>query len=212
MSINLATIPDNTWVKLNPNREPAGRSYSGIHYGNGKIFYFGGGHGSYAGNDVEIYDIATNTWTQQYTPELWNDHMSTLARQIDTNGACRDGQPSSRIRALQGAPRRMERSSSHINSTGTTEPGVVNRKHAPITPEVSLRNIGGGPVPGCFPQGRPHTLHTYQMIVWDPTKNKWMARLAAATWTFNPSTKSWELLQNANPPYGGDVHCHSVSL
>ena len=59
--------PTNT-LTARPN--PVGRSYSGIHYGDGKIFYFGGGHGSYSGNDVEIYDIGANIWQQSYKPEV----------------------------------------------------------------------------------------------------------------------------------------------
>jgi len=49
---------------------PSAREYSGIHYGDGKIFYFGGGHGGYAGNDVEVYGIAGNIWWQSYKPEV----------------------------------------------------------------------------------------------------------------------------------------------
>jgi len=50
-----------------------GRGYSGIHYGGGKIVYFGGGHRSYPGNDVEVFDVLTNTWSQLYPPEFPGD-------------------------------------------------------------------------------------------------------------------------------------------
>jgi hypothetical protein len=69
----LVNMPVNTWVKLKPDREPEGRSYSGVCYGNGKILYFGGGHGSYTCNDVEVYDVAANTWKQLTEPEDWRD-------------------------------------------------------------------------------------------------------------------------------------------
>jgi hypothetical protein len=211
----IKNLGNNQWARLYPNREPAGRSYSGIHYGNGKILYFGGGHGSYAGNDVEIYDIATNTWARQYPPEFWTDHLSTLARkEIDTNGVPGwatipdgyeiDGSPTDNGKIEFLVEKSTKRIELWERATG---------KHLPITPEIaSVRAIGGGASSGLLsPMGRPHTLHTYQMIVWDPTKNKWMARLRGpGDFAFNPSTKSWELLQNANPPYGGDVHCHSV--
>jgi hypothetical protein len=49
---------------------PSARSYSGITYGGGKLYYVGGGHFSYPGNDVEQYDPATNTWTQSWMPEV----------------------------------------------------------------------------------------------------------------------------------------------
>ncbi len=62
----LSALPPNTWVKLAPERNPVGRSYSGIAgaYGEGLIFYFGGGHGSHLGNDVELFDVHRNAWAQ----------------------------------------------------------------------------------------------------------------------------------------------------
>lgn len=85
----LVNLPENTWYRISPNPsqryiprnytasdtlevqpEPVSRSYSGIAYGDGKVFYYGGGHSSYPGNDVEVYDIASNVWTQQYKPEV----------------------------------------------------------------------------------------------------------------------------------------------
>jgi hypothetical protein len=69
----LLNLPPNTWVKLKPDREPEGRSYTGVSYGAGRILYFGGGHGSYRANDVEVYDPAANTWTQLTEPEDWRD-------------------------------------------------------------------------------------------------------------------------------------------
>src|SRR5260221_3334875 len=85
-------LADNSWIRLNPvpslrykavfrnpeateaqtpadrvaTRQPAWREYSHPVYADGKIFYFGGGHSGYAGNDVEIYDIERNVWTQSY--------------------------------------------------------------------------------------------------------------------------------------------------
>jgi len=71
---DLLHLPANTWVKVKPNRDPEGRSFSGICWGNGLIYYFGGGHGSYVGNDVELYDVAANTWTQATECEDWRDY------------------------------------------------------------------------------------------------------------------------------------------
>jgi RNA polymerase sigma factor (sigma-70 family) len=69
----LVNLPANTWVKLTPDRNPVGRSYSGICYGDGYLFYFGGGHGSHPGNDVELYDVAANKWIQATEAENWTD-------------------------------------------------------------------------------------------------------------------------------------------
>jgi hypothetical protein len=68
---DLLKLPANTWVHIRPARNPVARSYSGICHGEGLIYYFGGGHGSYPCNDVELYDVATNTWTQATEPEDW---------------------------------------------------------------------------------------------------------------------------------------------
>jgi len=69
----LLNLPANTWVRLRPARNPAGRSYSGVCHGAGMIYYFGGGHHSYPSNDVELYDVAANTWTQATEPENWRE-------------------------------------------------------------------------------------------------------------------------------------------
>jgi hypothetical protein len=75
--LRLATVPtprywcdhwtDCTFTKVTTN--PTQRPFSGFTYGNGRIFYFGGGHGAHPGNDVEIFDVTTSTWRQQYPPE-----------------------------------------------------------------------------------------------------------------------------------------------
>jgi len=85
----LLNLPERQWVRVEPNPSkryiprrfqsseileddpnPQGRDYSGILYGDGKLFYFGGGHGGYMGNDVEVYDIRRNVWTQSYRPDV----------------------------------------------------------------------------------------------------------------------------------------------
>jgi hypothetical protein len=84
-------LPANTWMYTDPapslryipipqspdaeqerveSKEPSFREFSGVVYGEGQLFYFGGGHSGYPGNDVEIYDIANNLWTQMYKPEV----------------------------------------------------------------------------------------------------------------------------------------------
>jgi hypothetical protein len=57
---------------------PSSREYSGITYGANKLFYFGGGHEGYPGNDIEVYDIATNTWTQSWKPEVCPNIFTTV--------------------------------------------------------------------------------------------------------------------------------------
>jgi hypothetical protein len=89
ISGNYHDLPNNTWLQIVPNNsmryiprgyepsnvleaqaEPQGRAYSPPIIGSGLIYYFGGGHHSHPGNDMEIYDIAGNIWNQQYKPEV----------------------------------------------------------------------------------------------------------------------------------------------
>ena len=68
----IAALPDNTWLKMTPPREPNGRNYSGACIGESKlggVWYWGGGHFSYDCNDVDFYDLAANKWTRSYKPE-----------------------------------------------------------------------------------------------------------------------------------------------
>jgi hypothetical protein len=55
-------------VKEITSKEPAFREYTSPAYGDGKIFYFGGGHSGYFGNDMEVYDPLANVWRQMYRP------------------------------------------------------------------------------------------------------------------------------------------------
>lgn len=80
---SLTNLPVNTWTQLSPRvLDPNGNDvtssgfpmpgYSGMVYDpeiHGIIMYGGGGHGTRRGNDVWIYDIATNTVKQQYAPD-----------------------------------------------------------------------------------------------------------------------------------------------
>ncbi|MHC4914481.1 MAG: hypothetical protein ACYTGB_03235, partial [Planctomycetota bacterium] len=75
----IAALADNTWIKMNPEKEPAGRNYSGcaLGYWNGgaKVFYFGGAHFSYAYDDAAVYDVAGNAWKS-----TWEDRREWVKR------------------------------------------------------------------------------------------------------------------------------------
>jgi hypothetical protein len=59
---------ENSPLKDETVTEPPFREYTSPIYGDGKIFYFGGGHSGYPGNDMEIYDPVANSWRQCYPP------------------------------------------------------------------------------------------------------------------------------------------------
>jgi hypothetical protein len=65
----LKNMPENSWLKLDPPREPLSRTFSGCCFGGGRLWYFGGGHYSWKGNDVELYDPRVNRWTRATEPE-----------------------------------------------------------------------------------------------------------------------------------------------
>ncbi len=69
---DLLAMPANTWRNLRPagqNRVEA-RMYSGACFGGGRLWYFGGAHRSWPGNDVDLYDPCTNRWRQVTEPEM----------------------------------------------------------------------------------------------------------------------------------------------
>ena len=91
----LEEMPENSWLRLKPKSrtayqpavaphdpaardlreravtttDPISRSYSGLAYGDGVVFNFGGGHASHPGNDVDLYVVDANQWVVQYPPE-----------------------------------------------------------------------------------------------------------------------------------------------
>jgi RNA polymerase sigma factor (sigma-70 family) len=65
----LREMPANSWLELDPPREPLSRASSGCCFGGGRLWYFGGGHYSWKGNDVELYDPRINEWHRATEPE-----------------------------------------------------------------------------------------------------------------------------------------------
>lgn len=51
-----------------PFTSPPRRGYTSPVYGEGRIYYFGGT--DYSGNDVDVYDPASNAWWQSYRPNV----------------------------------------------------------------------------------------------------------------------------------------------
>ena len=66
----LLSMPDNTWINLEPAGMGKARMYSGACFGGGFLWYFGGAHLSYPGNDVELYNPRSNTWIQATEAEM----------------------------------------------------------------------------------------------------------------------------------------------
>lgn len=65
----LLAMPDNTWLDLQPKGMAFARMYSGCCGGGGYVWYFGGAHRGYKGNDVQLFDPRANAWIQATEPE-----------------------------------------------------------------------------------------------------------------------------------------------
>ncbi len=58
-----------SWLHLEPEGMAKARMYSGACFGGGYLWYFGGAHRSYPGNEVELYDPRANEWIQATASE-----------------------------------------------------------------------------------------------------------------------------------------------
>ena len=65
----LLAMADNTWLNLKPKNMAKARTYSGACMGDGLLWYFGGAHRGYKGNDVQLYGPRANEWIQATVPE-----------------------------------------------------------------------------------------------------------------------------------------------
>jgi hypothetical protein len=72
----LRDIPQNTWVRVLAARQgPWKRNYSGMCFDSkaGRVLYWGGGHFSYPGNEVQAYRVGENRWVslnERFVPPL----------------------------------------------------------------------------------------------------------------------------------------------
>jgi hypothetical protein len=64
-----SSLPDNTWVRLETAGTAHARMYSGCCFGGGLLWYFGGAHRGYKGNDVQLFDPCAHAWIQATEPE-----------------------------------------------------------------------------------------------------------------------------------------------
>ncbi|MGE3805639.1 MAG: hypothetical protein AB7K24_13265, partial [Gemmataceae bacterium] len=79
----LAKLPENRWVRLQPARVAPTRTWGSATFDSerGRILYWGGGHCGYGGTDVDMYDVAANNWVSsseapEYPHRLWNVGVS----------------------------------------------------------------------------------------------------------------------------------------
>ena len=174
---SLANVPLNKWTQLSTgitvrrnarafadctsdNRSisnPVNRVYGGTTYGDGRLFYFGGGHNGYPGNDVELFDVHDLTWRQQYLPEC-------LPSCCTTNPQCN----TCTAGTLTGAHCGLE-------GTNTTDCGTGGICSVVGDDATICKNIrGGGGTALLTPSGLPYTEHMYVRYAWDAPRQRFL--------------------------------------
>jgi len=193
---------------------PQGRSFSGSAYGqdpqgNGHIFYWGGGHNSYPGNDVDLYDIANNQWVPDpVQPQCLASCCGTTGA-WSGNSTC-DNFP---LNCPAGSANCMGGSCGVRNGGGVVKPAFrcAGGTQAGLQCSQDADCTGGGtcsvgiPTPGqVCPTCRPYTEHSYQRQAYNPVRGKFlMIGTVSGTWEWDPATREFSRLGDS-PPTGGD--------
>jgi len=80
----LAELPTNQWVAMKYKKWPGNRNVGGwsttaFDTDRDQILHLGGGHSSYFGNDIAIYDIKTGRWSISYAPQFALEYNGGLS-------------------------------------------------------------------------------------------------------------------------------------
>jgi hypothetical protein len=164
-------LPVNQWVLLKePGRTAPTRSWGSATFDSdsGRILYWGGGHCSYGGSDVDAYDVAQHTWVSgsaapEYPHRQWNHGVRLAGVTFGGNPWTEHGR---RIYAYDPVSRMMIMAHPIRLTTG-------------YEPEP-LRAFPGEPKARLDAKAKPPSSYV---------KN--------ATWSFDPDSGRWELLSPA---------------
>ena len=173
------------------------RSYSGIWCGLGKCISMGGGHAGHPGNDIDVYDIRTNTWTLPFQTETPPPYLQTTLAVAYAAGATTVTPATVRgfevgQRAwLENATKTTLRVTAITVLTRTPHPDNLpltgtltvtveaNPGAAPVGTIVRMANrdwrgIKGGAVgtSAVSETNRPLVHHTYDLADWDTKRNR----------------------------------------
>jgi len=172
-AVDLVRLPQDRWVLL----EGSGRNAPARTWGSAtfdgdreQILYWGGGHCGYGGSDVDMYDVAANTWRSsdaapEYPERLWNHGVREAGVTFGGRPWMEHGR---RIYAYDRVSRKM----------------IVVRRLRLTTGYESLavRNAPSGSETAPDALVRPPS--SYVKFV---------------TWTFDPATSKWQF-KGAAPP------------
>jgi hypothetical protein len=163
----LRTLPTNEWVLLKePGRAAPTRSWGAATFDSdrGRILYWGGGHCSYGGSDVDAYDVGQHTWIScsaapEYPHRQWNHGVRLAGVTFGGNPWTEHGR---RIYAYDPVSRKLI----------TVHPIRLTTGYEP----EPLRAFPGQP------QARP-----------DAKAKPPSSYVKYATWLFDPDSGEWEL-------------------
>ncbi|MDD4891399.1 MAG: hypothetical protein PHU85_15880 [Phycisphaerae bacterium] len=123
----LKNLPTNTWTFAKPKPETPTRDWGNICVdpARGWVFYFGGGHSTYQGSDVAIYNVGSNRWSHHVGTQ--NDFIPITGWEGITLGF-RGAPPARHMRnQYQALDGRMYRSIGNVSSWASEffEPGYA---------------------------------------------------------------------------------------
>lgn len=208
LSASTALAAPNAWVKMSPANttrrypahwvdcspsitagNPVGRSYSSMINGpSGKILYWGGGHASHPGNDAEIFDIATSTWTQQFNPECLDACCRVCSNNTSLDCA---------VNATCVSP----------GTCGTALPlcGTVDRC---ATYPCSCIVMNGSGTSTITTGNRPYVEHSYSAYAYNANASRqhYLFSLTSGVWSYSPPD-TWTRLTATQPNLPSSPWC-----
>lgn len=213
---------------------PPGRAFSGSAIGEGRIYYWGGQHHSYPGNDMVVYDIASNRWIPDPTqpqcihpvcsgfggpgPDNYDNSPSMCTGTVypwTTQclvGSCflaiaGDSKPV--FRCAGGSRDGLICAVSADCSAGSTFfPGTTGTG----TCSVGVPNVvtTPGATPSPCTTCRPMAIHSYQLAAYNSARHKHFLVTFSGTWEYDYGTRAFTWLGPPPPQGNADVSSRVV--
>ncbi|MFW5910738.1 MAG: hypothetical protein ACOCUJ_02765, partial [Thiohalospira sp.] len=204
-------IPDvdilsGSWVKQDPDAgsgEPEFRPYSGVTAGDGRIFYWGGGHKSYDGNDIDAYEIVEDRWDQLTEEENTNEVVSWYEPDMSTEVSHAESEIGF---SWAGEWVETGRHEDEEERFFGRELDSEEREAIDEIAQIKYSQGGGHEVDIFTPRERPLSKHSYGQTAWHPDRG--FCLLKQRLWCYDPQKgdddDAWEDL--AQNPYSEDFN------
>jgi len=212
----LTAMPGNTWLRLKPKGMARARTYSGACMGDGLLWYFGGAHRGYKGNDVQLYDPRAGEWIQATEAQWPTVGSADWKAMVSGGGSTRSLSPTGRpytehtYQQVCWQPRRR-RFFIVLVSSGTWEFDPLRREWVHLIDRFKDRKAD--------PRGSWANNH----VLWEPSYSAPVLTTGtgeAAMYRFDHAKRRWRRL-GATPEalkwnefystYVADWNCHLIS-